>query len=188
MTPCKTDWQKKWLALDCHYEAIQGLATTAENFCKRYYHSKIYPSLLVLVGNPNSGKTHTAKKIYQWANAISMKQREDKGFPEPQSTLFICWPEIVDEFKDGLYGVTKDMINVDLLCIDDIGADHDPSKSAANKFCQVLSRREKKFTVITTNIPVSDWPEAFDARIFDRLFRNSEVIDLFSVPSYALKP
>jgi DNA replication protein DnaC len=92
---------------------------------------------------------------------------------------------VVDDFKGGDYSVLGDMFEVDLLVIDDIGAEHDPSKSGVNKLCQILSRRETKFTVITSNISPAHWPERFDTRIADRLLRNSEVIELWSVPSYA---
>ena len=38
--------------------------------------------------------------------------------------------------------------------------------------------------MITTNIPVGEWGVKFDARIADRLFRNSVIVDLFGLPSY----
>jgi len=102
--------------------------------------------------------------------------------------LFVRWPETTQEVDRGEYEwLFEEMMSVDLLVIDDAGAENDPWKKAANKLCQILSRREQKFTVITTNIKVESWPERFDTRIADRLFRNSQLVDLFGVESYSIK-
>jgi DNA replication protein DnaC len=50
----------------------------------------------------------------------------------------------------------------------------------------VLSRREQQFTVITTNIAPDNWNTRFDIRIADRLMRNTNVVDLSGVPSFAV--
>lgn len=98
--------------------------------------------------------------------------------------LYVDWPHQVNEFKSGNYGLMQDMLSFGLLVLDDIGAEHDPSKNGTDHLCQILSQRERKFTVITTNIKPEFWPEKFDTRIADRLLRNSEVVRLFGVKSY----
>ena len=187
--PCETSWQKKWLKLNFHHPKIQAMADRAEAFCGRWYRFSPTPALLVLVGEPNCGKTHTARAIYQFARSTAFQAfvaGKGKTWGKRIPALeFMRWPEIVDDFKNGNYGTVNDMIDTDLLVLDDVGAEHDPSKSAASKLCQILSRRERKFTVLTSNVPPTQWPERFDTRIADRLIRNSEVIDLFGVPSYA---
>lgn len=91
---------------------------------------------------------------------------------------------MVDGFKQGQWDVIDTLIDDFLVVIDDIGAEHDPSKIGMEKLCQVLSRRENKFTVITTNITIDQWPEKFDERVFSRLNRNTTLIDLSEVPDY----
>jgi len=110
--------------------------------------------------------------------------RGGKALP---SVGFYRWPEIVDAFKENCYDVVEDLIAADLLILDDIGAEHDPSRNGASKLCQVLSRREYRFTLVTTNIRPDAWGSVFDARVADRLLRNSEVLTLFGLPSYAVK-
>ena len=96
------------------------------------------------------------------------------------------WPEATDGFKAGEYGCIEEAINAGLLIIDDVGAEHDPSRNGTDKLCQVLSRREKRFTLLTTNIKPEAWAERFDVRIADRLLRNSVVLNL-ACESYALR-
>lgn len=188
MTECQTPWGRKWLKLDCHDQRLQDMALRAEKFCGRWFRYQPRPSLLVLAGEPNSGKTHVAKKIASWAQSAAMKAFEDgldKTWKKLPSIVYLNWPEVVDAFRDNLNGTMDDMLSAGLLILDDVGAEYDPTKNATNRLCQILSRREKEFTVITTNINPVSWPESFDARICDRFLRNSEVVDLFGVPSYA---
>jgi hypothetical protein len=186
--PCKTVWQCKWLALDCYRPEIQEMADKAEQFCKRWCKYDRDKSLLVLAGESNCGKTHTAKSIYHFGRAAAFTVFENgrgltwKNIP---SIAYHSWPMVADAFKEGRYSVVDDMMEADLLVLDDLGAEHDPSKNATGKLCQVLSRREHKHTVITTNIKLEEWAVVFDTRIADRLLRNSEVVTLFGLPSYA---
>lgn len=80
----------------------------------------------------------------------------------------------------------EDAFNSDLVIIDDVGSENDPWKVCADRFCQILSRREKRFTVITTNVKPEQWAERFDGRISDRLMRSSVVVSI-GATSYALK-
>lgn len=189
-SPCKTPWQQKWLRLDCHNPRIQGLADIATGYCRRWFNNQPTPGLLVLAGESNCGKTHTAKRIRDYTYAAAMTAfdagRWDRGARIPDS-FYCSWPEATDRFKEGIYSDVESLNATDLAIIDDIGAEHDPSKNATDKLCQILSRRERKFTVITTNIKPEDWPNKFDTRIADRLLRNSELVDLFGLTSYAMR-
>jgi chromosomal replication initiation ATPase DnaA len=189
--PCRSKWQQKHLRLDCYSPRTQELADEAENFCGRWYRNQTTDSLLVLAGESNCGKSHTARAIGQFCRFFSVKAFEGGAWDRCgrlPMVASVTWPETTDQFKSGDYSILHDLLDCDLVIIDDIGAENDPSKNAADKLCQVLSRREKKFTVVTTNIPPDQWPEKFDTRIADRLMRNSKVVDLFGLPSYAMRP
>jgi len=101
------------------------------------------------------------------------------------SVTFLEWPSVCDGFKSGEYGVLDDCFKAGMLVVDDVGAEHDPSRNAADKLCQLLSKREKKFTLITTNVIPGLWAERFDERISDRFFRNSTIVDLGLVNSFS---
>jgi DNA replication protein DnaC len=158
-------------------------------FCDRWFKNEPFRSLIVLVGESRSGKTHVAKAIARFCRAASLNAFESGnwGSSSIPSIYYGEWPVIVDSFKEGNYGAMDSLMDDDLVVLDDIGAEHDPSKNAVNKLCQILTRREKRFTVITTNVPMSRWPATFDTRVADRLVRNSVVIDLFGVPTYGMQ-
>jgi len=94
--------------------------------------------------------------------------------------------DILDRFNEFEFSEMEDLMEEALVFLDDLGAETDKkSKSACGKLCQVLSHRERKFTVITTNTAPDTWAEAFDSRVADRLVRNTELVDMFRIPSYS---
>lgn len=190
MKPCRTKWQQKWIGLDIVHPNLQNLADEAERFCGRFFHNNAQKSLLVIVGNFGSGKSHTAKSIFKFCAAASLSAFETEkwgqsGSMKFPSSIFVSWPEAANAFSEKQFGIMEDAFENELLIIDDIGAENDPWKICADKLCQILSRREKKFTVVTTNVPPVNWADKFDGRIDDRLCRNSVIVDISAVPSYA---
>lgn len=167
------------------------MANVAEKFCGRWYRCDRGNSLLVLAGDTNCGKTHTAAKIHRFGMACGQKAFDAgagktwTGASIP-SVSFFRWPEVADQIRAKDHSPVDDLKEVDLAILDDVGAENDPFKEVANVLCQVLTRRERKFTVITTNIRPEEWTERFDSRITDRMLRNSVVVDLFGLPSYAM--
>ena len=168
---------------------LQELADEAEKFCGRWFRNIPNPSLLVIVGGFGSGKTHTAKGIFRFccAAAFSALETTKWGDNHIPSGAYISWPEAAGNFAEKQFGQFQDALESDLIVLDDIGAENDPWKICSDKLCQILSRREKKFTVITTNVSPVQWTERFDGRINDRLLRNSVLVDISGVPSYAMK-
>jgi DNA replication protein DnaC len=76
------------------------------------------------------------------------------------------------------------MFTAPMLLLDELGGGHDPSRVGVDKLCQVLSRRETRWTLITTNILPAAWEQAFDRRVASRLLRNSTLVDLSDVPDF----
>lgn len=189
MNLCKTKWQQKWIDLDIIHPKLQELADLSAAFCGRWYGNIPDKSLLVISGETGCGKTHVARKIYDFCKQAGMNAMVNGKWGEtklPDST-FISWPEAANQFNEKNIALMRDAIECELCVLDDVGAENDPWKICADKLCQILSRRERKFTVLTTNIPPKDWAQSFDIRINDRLLRNSIVMDLTGVGSYALK-
>lgn len=186
--PCESVWQRKWLRLDCHCPQIQQLATTTEKFCGRWFRNERNGTLLVLAGNTGVGKTHVASCVYTFSCKLAMTayERGAWGNARIPSSSYIHFPELVDRVREGkLEGFTQ-LCGHDLVVLDDIGAEQDPFKQGADKLCQLLTKREGKFTLVTTNVVPAQWPQKWDLRIADRLMRDSVIVDLFNVPSYSL--
>lgn len=121
----------------------------------------------------------------RWASHVGFNLWETGVLKSPLTTNIVTWPTITDAFKAGLYGVVDDLMRDDFVVIDDIGAEHDPSRNATDKLCQILSRRESKWTLITTNLGPDEWGNRWDERVADRLLRRSTVVDMTGVPSFA---
>ena len=143
--------------------------------------------LLVLAGTNGTGKTHAAKAANRWIQdfARGKQWQSSPGVWKSIESAFWHWPRLLDLLKGGEWGIVDDMISVPALVIDELGGGHDPSMVGVDKLCQILSKREKKWTVITTNFPPSTWAQKFDERVNSRLFRNSTVVDLADVPDYS---
>lgn len=167
---------------------IQELADQAESFCSRWHHNTPAPSLFILVGGYGCGKTHTAKAIAKFCRFDSLTAFETNAWGNTQvpRVTFMSWPEIANEISDNKNEWLADAVDCELLVLDDVGAENDPWKRCADKLCQILSRREKKFTVLTTNIKPESWPTQFDGRITDRFFRHSAVVDLSGLKSFSM--
>ena len=139
---------------------------------------------ILFVGTPRVGKTHLATSI----GIECAKHR--------YSTYFIHFQELMAQLKKALAenrleARLKHFSKYKVLIIDEVGylpIDTD----AANIFFQLISKRyEKHSTIITTNMPFSNWGEVFGSAtianaILDRLLHHSHVISIKG-PSYRLK-
>lgn len=142
---------------------------------------------VVVYGGVGNGKTRTGKALSRWVNraAINLPLVSGDGAGGRLCCAFVIhWPSVVDDFKKGYWDLDE-ALEADLLVIDDIGAEHDPSGIGREKLYQLLERREGKWDYITTNIVPDEWKNKFEFRIADRLFRNATHVDFTRVPSYS---
>lgn len=147
--------------------------------------------MLVLAGPTGIGKTACLDAAWTftrlvafdlWTDGVWKKQISDGTITVER----VLWADVADEVESRGGSLLSAAMRADILFIDDIGAEDDPWKRITAKLCQLLSRREHRFTFVTTNFPPSEWREKFDARIADRLWRNSVVMDLGGIKSWAM--
>jgi DNA replication protein DnaC len=135
---------------------------------------------IIFIGNPGGGKTYLAKCIAYTATQAGIK------------TLFTTTMEMINQL---LASDAKMLVkrlayynSFDLLICDEIGY-LSLGKNGSSQFFQVITKRNLKCsTIITTNLPFSEWGNIFDDTIIataiaDRLVENSEII-LLEGPSY----
>ncbi|MCO5542242.1 IS21-like element helper ATPase IstB [Enterococcus faecalis] len=139
---------------------------------------------LLFIGNSRVGKTHLATAI-----GIEASKREN-------SVYFILSNELIEKLdrahkRGTLEAALKRYSRYDLLIIDEIG--YLPmTKNGANLFFQLINLRyEKKSTILTSNIPLSQWTDVFQDKkltnaIIDRLIHHSKILSI-NGKSYRMK-
>lgn len=169
-----------------HHKALRLLEVEVELFCLGIWFDPTKGQLLVLTGRNGNGKTHAAKAVYKWCQSVARKKTSiQAGELHVTECVYHAWPELLDELKSGGWGIVDRLKDVDVLILDEIGGGHDPSMVGTDKLCQILSAREHKWTMLTTNIEPMHWESMFDKRIASRLLRNSRIIDMSDVPDFS---
>lgn len=140
---------------------------------------------VILIGHPGVGKTMLAKCFAYAATLKGIK------------VLFTTAMDMINQLiaAEADHSLVKKLAYYEspsLLCIDEIG--YLPLGShGSNLFFQVISsRHQSKSTMITTNLPFSEWGKIFDSTtvataIADRLVNQSEILVLEG-DSYRKKP
>lgn len=131
---------------------------------------------VILIGHPGVGKTYLAKCIGYTATQAGIK------------VLFTTAMDMINQLiaAEADHSLVKKLAyyqSPELLIIDEIG--YLPlGPHGSNLFFQVISSRHQvKSTLITTNLPFSDWGKIFDSTtaataIADRLVHHSEILVL----------
>lgn len=188
LTPPNESWNSKWLKLRTeHHPKLKELEREAGLFCFGMWQAPMRGRMLLLFGENGTAKTHTANAVHRWVSSVGHGKTwfPTMGVRAQLQSLFWHWPALLDELKGGNWDLVEDCMNVPCLIIDELGGGHDPSGVGVDKLCQILSRREKMWTLITTNITADAWETKFDRRVASRFFRNSTHVDLSDVPDYS---
>jgi DNA replication protein DnaC len=179
-------WQKQYLRLQHHNPKIRILSEEVELFCKNVIRQ--IPATLTLSGNTGTAKTHCLKRVSHFLGMAALWAWENNFWTKPFQHSFINWSDIAEEDRDDNDLYFMEANHVDILLLDDIGCELDRFKTGEprERLRQLLGHREKKFNLITTNVPAAQWSNKWDARVEDRLLRNgARVVDLWDVPSFA---
>lgn len=190
--PCSTPWQRKWLDLECNSPVLQEAATEVERWATRVYDAVTTLSLVAIYGETGTGKTRMINGAAAWARFMAVVMWERGGWgrrkrPKAPEVVSLAWPVVTDSIRAKRTELVDDCQRADVLFLDDIGAEDDPFQQATDKLCQILSRRENKHTMLTTNVMPEHWEKRFDARVDDRLLRNSVVINMSGVQRFSVR-
>ncbi len=163
------------------------------------------PRWLVLVGESGCGKTYLAERIVAWmkenGRGIYERERQRQGrdgvsslWTYAQEGPFMCrWSRLLSQLRSGEYHrlevAAEDWFKaIDDLGTDSAGADGEATQFAVQKMGDLLDRRLRKWTVVTTNYNRRQIAEKFDTRIASRLMRHGSVIvDADGLRDYGLR-
>lgn len=127
---------------------------------------------LLLHGGYGTGKSHLSVGI--------TKRLMEQG----KQCLFLSLPKLLTKIKDTYNnnGVTENDLlefvkSVDLLVLDDLGAEHSTEWATAKLF-EILDDRAGKATVYTTNLSSQEMIGRFNERNFSRLMENNYIVKM----------
>lgn len=187
----KRKWLDKWMGLKPTHPQVVLAEERIHAFCCGFLKQPGRGRTVVIYGNNGCGKTHIARAVNRWVNQMSSLDKPPCFYnSDGNICLASCdgvhWPSVVDSFHRNEWDIVEDLYECAMLAIDDIGAEHDPSKVGAEKLYLLLNRREFRWNLLTTNLKPSQWESAFDRRIASRLYRNAEHIDLSDAPDFSM--
>lgn len=166
------------------------------------------PRWLTLAGNPGCGKTHLADRV-RWflhRHGAEIYNRTTRADSDPTSANYLScyayaqegavlarWGKIIEGARNSDMTLFNRACKDHFKVIDDLGVDCFDREGKATPFAiqkmgELLDRRLRKWTVITTNFSRSQLAKEFDSRISSRLMRDGSVIvDCFDVRDFSLR-
>lgn len=155
-----------------NYEPTSDELVTAKQTIRNYIEEFDSTKNLLLHGSYGTGKSHLSVSV--------TKELMAKGY----ECLFLSLPKLLTKIKETYNnkGVTEDELleaiqRVDLLVLDDIGAEH-KTEWAITKLFEIIDDRAGKSTIYTTNLGSKELRTRFNERNFSRMMENTDVIKM----------
>ena len=131
---------------------------------------------IIMIGNPGRGKTHMAIGLGLKACVAGMNVLFKNA-----ASLSTELEEAKDQYVLGK--LEKKIQKADLLIIDEMGYVSFNRFQSELLFKVIAERSERKSTIVTTNLPFSEWVDLFENKVLvsamvDRLTFRSHVLDM----------
>jgi len=160
-------------------EGLQTALTLAQRYASIFNLDK--PINLLLYGSYGTGKSHLSVAI--------TKELMQKGL----TCIFVSMPKLLTKIKTTYNKKSEqtesDLMDyiesVDLLVLDDIGAEKD-NEWALSKLFEIIDGRIGKHTVFTTNFATEDLRSRIGERNFSRVMQNTHEVKMVG-QDYRLK-
>lgn len=178
------------LKMEPVHPSLSPLAEACRVWCRRVVAQEPEgPRKLIVVGNTGTGKTHAARAVKDWCFKGIIWAWRAGELKNYDGTIWASMPDVTlkenEEYETWLGDLTRHRV----IFLEDIGAESDQFRSGTPRvrLYQVLERMDTRFMFITTNVHRDHWEEKWDARVADRLHRNSEIVTLTGAESYTMR-
>jgi len=172
-----------WLNLDTHDDAE---LVALVGGCARYlmaFKDGLKPRWISILGNSGTGKTHCARRIWDYSRRRNSEQWSKTEFVADEA----YWPAFVSELRAGMgYEQLRDMQRWPVLFLDDICAERDTTGFASEQLNTLLGCREGKWTILTSNLSLGQIGK-IDPRMADRMIRHPNILIDVNTQSHALR-
>ena len=149
---------------------------------------------LTLTGNSGTGKTLCAFRLFRFCEnrpEFSTLYFRNVAETDPRYCAYPCefihWPSFVSDLRAGIaYERLRDMRNWPCLFLDEVGGERDTTGFASEQLATLLGTRAGKWTVITSNLSMSEF-EKLDIRIASRMVRDGSTAIEINTTDFALR-
>lgn len=177
-------WAKHFHFDPCKDPSLMKLLRAGAEFASDLCYKYESPRWLTLVGKSGTGKTHMARGIWKTWSRKAMWY-EHNGCNLVREGQYHRYAKMVNDMRAGGYGIFQSCADCDFLTLDDVGTEY-ASEFSQRQLTGMLDQRERKWTVLTSNLTLDDIAK-IDTRIVDRMMRgNNEVIEVDTL-SYSLR-
>lgn len=163
---------------------LQKMERYAMAFCLEARTRHISKGLwLSFVGNSGNGKTMLSEMIYKRVKSMS-NFRQHESLLKPCQRVF--WPELVSELRAGEFYRVKELGDCNLVLLDEVVIEHDPTGFVKDRLCELLKRRAKKWTILTSNLTL-EAIKNIDTRIASMMVRDGSAVVGCKAMDYAMR-
>lgn len=182
-------WAERVLKIKRYSPVHESLCLALHIMAGDWYQRK-NPRCLIISGDTGCGKTHSTNNFYKYCRATAIKALYGGGWTlRTPSPHWVHWPDAMASYADGavwsdLFPSLADPV---MLFLDDVGQEADKYKSGDmnRALLSVLSARQHKYTILTTNVHPDRFVEVYGRAVEDRLYRsNGMLVDLWGAPSF----
>jgi DNA replication protein DnaC len=159
----------------------------AGTLIKNYKNSKVKLQGMYLSGKTGSGKTHLACAIL---NELIFRYQVDCRYVKVSKDFLEVLKASYQRDSD-FYGQARDieseLANIEVLVIDDFGAQKDTEWSNSKLYDLIDYRYERdKLTLLTSNQPLEEWADKAEGRLHSRLCEMTQEI-VIDCPDYRVR-
>lgn len=164
-------------------QSLQKFLESAATFAASVNFTR--PYWLTLSGTSGTGKTMLARGVYRQfmdQNRFEISYDPIQNRIQGNTGMFVDWRRFCDHLRGGAYELVDDICDEWLVIIDDLGAERDTTGFIAAATDRILNSRRDRWTLITTNLPLTEIGDRIDPRVASRMIRgDNQVVEIDSI-------